>query len=366
MRQHIKFKDIPYERPNLAEVGACITDLVERLTTAQDYAAAREAFLAYEQLHREVDTLHTLVYIRHSIDTRDDFYQAEQDFWDEASPKLMTYKNAWTKAMLASAFRDEFAREYGSLMFTNAEIEKRCFSEAIVGELQQENKLVTAYDKLIASAQIPFEGATYTIAQLGPFKTDANDERRLAAWKAEGAWYKAHQDELDRIYDELVHLRDTMGRKLGHDSYLPMGYDRMERNCYGREEVEAFRAAIVAHVVPLCSNIYRAQAKRLGMAYPLSYSDAQLMFRSGNPRPQGTADDIVAHGKRFYDELSPETSEFFRTMLDCELMDLLDRGQGRRRLLRRPCGVRAAFHLCKLQWYAGRRRGCYARGGPCV
>ena len=39
-------------------------------------------------------------------------------------------------------------------------------------------------------------------------------------------------------------------------------------------------------------------------------SRTALKFRSGNPRPQGTADDIIAQGKKFYDELSPETSEF--------------------------------------------------------
>ena len=59
------------------------------------------------------------------------------------------------------------------------------------------------------------------------------------------------------------------------------------------------------------------------MAYPLSYADNALKFRSGNPRPQGTADDIIAQGKKFYDELSPETSEFFQTMLDNDLMDVL-------------------------------------------
>ena len=62
---------------------------------------------------------------------------------------------------------------------------------------------------------------------------------------------------------------------------------------------------MIKHLVPLCDQIYRAQAERLGVAYPLSFADAALMFRSGNPRPQGTADDILAQGKRFYDELSP-------------------------------------------------------------
>lgn len=321
--KRIKFKDMPYQRPDLQATKEAIAALVERLSQAEDYAQAREAFLAHEQLHREVSTMDELAYIRHSIDTRDSFYDGERAFWDEAQPELMAAENAWTKAMLASPFRGEFEAEYGQLMFVNAEISERSFSEAIIGELQQENRLTTEYAKLIASAQIPFEGGTYTLSQMTPFKNDADDERRLAAWKAEGAWYKEHQADLDRIYDQLVHLRDTMGKKLGHEGYIPLGYDRMERNCYTQQDVEKFRAAVVKHVVPLCDDIYRAQAERLGMSYPLTFSDAQLMFRSGNPRPQGTPDDILAQGKRFYDELSPETSEFFRTMLDCELLDVL-------------------------------------------
>lgn len=321
--ERIKFKDMPYERPDLKAVENQIKDLTRQLVEAPDYASAREAFLGHERLHRQISTLDQISYIRHSIDTRDDFYQGERDFWDESMPQIMGFENEWTKAMLQSPFRADFAREYGDLMFVNAEIEERSFSEAIVGEMQRENKLTTAYAKLIASAQIPFEGGSYTLSQLTPFKNDADDARRLAAWKAEGAWYKGHQAELDRIYDELVHLRDTMGRKLGHDNYLPLGYDRMQRNCYGKEDIERFRDAVVAYVVPLCEEIYRDQAARLGMSYPLSFSDAQLLFRSGNPKPQGTPEDILAQGKRFYDELSPETSEFFRTMLDCELMDVL-------------------------------------------
>jgi len=321
--ERIKFKDMPYERPDLKAVENQIKDLTRQLVEAPDYASAREAFLGHERLHRQVSTLDQISYIRHSIDTRDDFYQGERDFWDESMPQIMGFENEWTKAMLQSPFRADFAREYGDLMFVNAEIEERSFSEAIVGEMQRENKLTTAYAKLIASAQIPFEGGTYTLSQLTPFKNDADDERRLAAWKAEGTWYKGQQAELDRIYDELVHLRDAMGRKLGHDNYLPLGYDRMQRNCYGKEDIERFRDAVVTYVVPLCEEIYRDQAARLGMSYPLSFSDAQLLFRSGNPKPQGTPEDILAQGKRFYDELSPETSEFFRTMLDCELMDVL-------------------------------------------
>ena len=225
--------------------------------------------------------------------------------------------------MLESPFRGEFEAEYGSLMFLNTEIALKTFSPDIVPQLQRENDLTQEYQKLIASAQIPFEDGVYTLSQMTPFQNDQDDKRRLAAWKAVGGWFKEHQGDLDRIYDQLTHLRDEMGRKLGCEGYTTLGYYRMGRNCYTREDVEKFRAAVREHLVPLADRIFRAQAGRIGVEYPLSYADNALKFRSGNPRPQGTAEDILAQGMKFYGELSPETAEFFRTMLDNDLMDVL-------------------------------------------
>ncbi len=319
----MKFKEMPYARPDVEALKTELTALTERLRAAKDYAAARAAYLEMETLSKHMQTQAVLCSVRHSIDTRDAFYDAEEKFWNATEPELQVYTQAWTKALLESPFRADFAAEYGEIQFVNAEIQLKTFSPEIIPELQRENELVQEYEKLLASAQIPFEGGVYTLSQLTPFKTDADDKRRLAAWKAEGQWYKDNQAELDRLYDELVKLRDAMGRKLGYGGYTPLGYYRMNRNSYGKEDVEKFRAAVVKHLVPLADEIYRHQAERIGVAYPLSFADAALSFRSGNPRPQGTAQDILAAGKRFYEELSPETGEFFNKMLDMELLDVL-------------------------------------------
>ena len=319
----MKFSEMPYERPDVEAFKGQLTELTNRLKAAGSYDEARAVFIEKEEAYRRFNTNFDLASIRNTIDTRDEFYDGEITFWNAAGPELEEYSKAWTAAMLSSPFRENFAAEYGGLMFVNAEIELKTFSPEIVPQLQKENDLTQEYQKLIASAKIPFEGGEYTISQMTPFTTDADDTRRLAAWKTVGTWYKEHQADLDRIYDELTRLRDEMGRKLGYEGYTQLGYYRMGRNCYGREDVERFRAAVRKYLVPLADRIFRAQAERIGVAYPLSYADNALKFRSGNPRPQGTADDILAQGMKFYGELSPETAEFFRTMLDSELLDVL-------------------------------------------
>ncbi len=319
----MKFSEMQYTRPDIDAVKAQLNTLCERLASANDYAEARAIFSEKEALEKHVGTMATLCSIRHSINTKDEFYDAEANFWNVAYPELAEYSQKFLGILLESRFRSEFEADFGNIVFLNAEIARKTFSPEIIGEMQEENALTMEYSKLIASAQIPFEDGVYTLSQLSPFKNDPDDARRLAAWKADGAWYREHQEKLDEIYDKLTHLRDKMGRKLGYDGYTQLGYYRMGRNCYGKEDVEKFREAVRTHLVPLADSIYREQAKRLGKEYPMNYADNALMFRSGNPKPQGDADAIVAHGKKFYDELSPETSVFFRTMLDGELMDLL-------------------------------------------
>lgn len=319
----MKFSDMPYTRPDFDALKAELEGLCDQLRAAESYEQAKAAFLKKEELLRHVETLGTLVHVRHSIDTRDEFYNAEEELWNAVEPELEEYIQSWTMALLESPFRAEFSAEYGELMFINAEIALKTFSPDIIPQLQKENELAQQYEKLLASAQIPFEGGVYTLSQLTPFKSGADDGQRLAAWKAEGQWYKDNQAEFDRLYDELVKLRDEMGKKLGYEGYTTLGYYRMGRNCYTKEDVERFRAAVRDYVVPVAAEIYKKQAERLGAAYPMSFADAALEFRSGNPRPQGSPDEILREGVAFYEALSPESGEFFKGMVDMHLLDVL-------------------------------------------
>ncbi len=319
----MKFSEMKYVRPDLDELKAKAAEYVKQLREADTFEKAKKAVIDKEAYMRHVMTQNTLASIRHDIDTRDAFYDAESKFWNNAMPQLQEYEVAFTAELLKHPFRKELEEEFGNVVFLNGELAMKSFSPAIIEELQKENELTDKYGNLIASADVKFEGGTYTISQMSPFKNDPDDERRLAAWKAEGKWYKDHQPELDEIYDKLVHLRDAMGKKLGYKDYVELGYYRMGRNCYNKDDVEKFREAVQKYVVPVAAEVFKRQAKRLGKEYPMSYADNALEFRSGNPKPVGTPDDILAHGKKFYDELSPETSEFFRTMLDCELMSVL-------------------------------------------
>ena len=108
------------------------------------------------------------------------------------------------------------------------------------------------YEKLLASAQIPFEGKTYTLSQLTPLQE--RPRRRPPPGGVAGrrqVGHGARRRSWMSLYDKLVHLRDTMGSKLGYEGYTTLGYYRMSRNCYTKEDVEKFRAAVQKYLVPV-------------------------------------------------------------------------------------------------------------------
>lgn len=154
----MKFSQMKYERPDAEQLKAELNGLTEKLKAAKSYTEAKELFLAEEKLNKHISTLANLAHIRHTIDTRDAFYDGEMKFWNKVDPELEECQQGWTQAMLESPYRKDFAEEYGNLMFLKAEIKCKTFSPVIIEELQKENELADEYEKLLASAQIPFEG----------------------------------------------------------------------------------------------------------------------------------------------------------------------------------------------------------------
>ena len=321
----MKFSEMKYERPNIEDIRIKADEIKSSFANADDFETADKAFLAWDAMSEHVDTMMSLAYTRHSIDTNDSFYEKEVEFTDEISPEFTEIQQSFSKLLVESKFRPQLEKKYGTLLFKNAEIFLKAFSPEIIPETQETNKLETAYQKLIASAQIDFDDDKKTLSQLFPYKQSADDGQRRAAWFVEGQFYKEHADELDDIFDKLVKLRHQKALKLGYKNFVKLGYLQMNRNCYDEHDIEKFRKAVIKYIVPVADKLYREQADRTGLPYPLTFADAALKFRDGNPKPQGSSKDILKTGKKLYHKLSKETAEFIDMMYENDLMDVLSK-----------------------------------------
>lgn len=321
----MKFNNMKYERPDMEALTKKSEEAAGLLKNASSAQEAVNAYLMWDKAAADFATMNGLCYIRHTINTEDEFYSGENDFFDSASPDYTRLCRDVSEAAAKSVFRPQMEEKFGKTMFTNIDIFLRSFSPEIIPDMQEDNRLTTEYEKLIASAQIDFDGKKLTLSQMTPLMQSPDNEVRKRAWAAESGFYKSHEDRLDGIYDSMVKNRDSMAKKLGLHSYVELGYLDMCRNCYTADDVARFREQVVLHIVPLANKLRHEQAGRTGAAFPMKYSDTALFYRDGNAVPNGSPEDILEAGRRFYRSLSHKTGEFFDFMLENELLDVYSR-----------------------------------------
>jgi M3 family oligoendopeptidase len=317
------FKDYTYVRPNMDELKAAVSALIEKFKGAQSVEEQSEVITEINKYRNTFATMANLVYIRASIDTNDEYYQKERDYFDEVEPMAEEIVFDYYKALVASKFRTELEEKWGTQLFALAEDQIKGFSPAIIELMQQENKLVSEYNKLVASAQIEFDGKTLTLAQLAPYAESTDRAVRKAARETSANFFAENVEKFDSIFDQLVKLRHQIATTLGYKNYVELGYINMNRVDYNAEMVSKFRDQVRDYIVPVATKLYERQAKRIGVEGDFKFYDEGLNFLTGNATPQGSPEWIVENGKKMYEELSPETGEFFNYMIDNELMDLV-------------------------------------------
>ena len=318
------FEAFTYVRPDMTLVSGAFE---RHLHTFQQAAHPEEQSQALRELNlvrEEFWSMYNLCYIRHTVDTADPFYEAENAYFDEILPAYEELTNRFYRALLHSGFRDQLEKKFGSHLFRLAEMALKTFKPAILEDLQQENTLSTEYTKIKAQARIEFEGATYNLSSLIPLELSDDRNLRRRAAEAKWAFYAGNAPTVETLFSRMVEIRHKMAKSLGFRNFIDVGYARMRRSDYTPDMVAGFRRQVREIIVPMATQLYRRQRERLGIE-KLKYYDEEYKFPSGNPKPTGTPEAIVANAARMYQELSPETDRFFRYMSDTRLMDLVNR-----------------------------------------
>lgn len=317
----MQFKDYVYTRPNMDEVKIKFDDLLLQFNNAETFDLQDEVLTKIVALRNNVETMATLVSVRHSIDTRDEFYEGENDFVDENMPIYEGLISNFYQALIKSPFKEDLKHKWGEHLFNLAETTLKTFKPEVVSLLQKENKLVSTYVKLKASAKIDFEGEERNLSQMGPFTQSKDRDMRRKANKAVNDFYESHEETFDDVYDQLVKTRHEIALKLGYKNFVELGYARLLRTDYNAEDVANYRNQVYDVVVPMANDLRKKQAKRLNIE-ALKFYDESLDFLTGNPTPKGDPEWIIKQGKQMYEAMSKETHVFFNEMLDKGLLDL--------------------------------------------
>ena len=321
---NLTFENFEYARPQFDQFSDSFRDALIRFQKASSAEEQARALNRINELRIEFTSMHNVCHIRHTMDTRNEFYEKENEYFDQQMPAFEGLVNELYKMLANSPFRAELEEKWGRQLFTIAELSLKTFDESVIGLLQEENKLSSEYIKLKAKARIDFRGEECNLSSIVKYEMDKDRAVRKEATEAKWAFFAENAAEIEGIFDQLVRVRHRIARELGYENFVELGYARMLRSDYGPGEVANFRRQVQNYIVPIATRLYERQRRRLGLEQ-LKYYDEELRFHSGNPQPKGAPDWIVGQAGQMYSELSEETREFFDFMREAQLMDLQTR-----------------------------------------
>lgn len=313
-------KDIEYERITsefFSEEADKAIEATKKAKSGSEIVEIRESLL---KVIKHMMTMSSLSHIRFTLNTKDEFYKGEKDYYDEHFPLMQAKTVEYSKVFLSSAYIADAEKLINPLIIKSYRSALKAMDKNIIPEMQEENRLVTRYSKFMSELSFNFRGDDMPLSKLKKYMSDADRATRKEAYEVLGTTMGAHKEEFDALYDSLVKIRDKMAKKMGYKNYVELGYYRMNRISFNRDMVQAFRKNVVSDLVPAVKTLKNEIAGELGIDKFMLY-DNDTYFSGSEPVPNGGAKEIFEAGTRMYHEMSPQTGAFIDKMLEWDAFD---------------------------------------------
>ena len=319
-----RFTDIKAEPPDFAHLEAEYDAMERSLENAQDAAQARAVMERWEHVRRAFATWSALAELNFQRDTKNDEFKRANDLNTELRPKITGLDVALKRKLLASPLRKAIESESGAYLFERWELDVTAFDPGIEAQTVRESQTADEYIKLMAEASFEFNGEQLNLSTVSKYGENPNRDLRRGAYEARWNFMQSNAPELDRLYDDLVHLRDEMARTLEFRSFTELGYRRMVRTGYGPAEVARYREEIVREIVPLAQRIREQQARDLGIDRVM-YWDEGLYATGPAPAPPQDYAEIMQRARNAFNGIHSDVGAFAGLMMDGGLLDMTSR-----------------------------------------
>jgi len=193
----VKFSEFKYIRPDYLYLKSNFIDIVSKIEKAKSYNYQKSHIEEINKLRNDIESMKTIVSIRYGLNTKDKFYIDEKQYWDDYGPIYDELNSMFYKSIVNSKYKDEIVKDFGRQFLKICEYSIKVFSSDIISELQEENRLCSKYTKLLASAEIEFDGKLNNLSGVNAYLYTQDRKSREEASKKYYQYFEEHQFEFD-------------------------------------------------------------------------------------------------------------------------------------------------------------------------
>lgn len=257
-----------YERPDYAAIAKRLGALNEQILAAASFEPLHAAWLAAKAEIEAMEYREEIVYVRHLCGLDYENSTEEVLLQSREDPAIYALRDRCNRNAMQSAFAPALSRLYGAQVFASLDEAIDRDSSDTLRLQTEESVLKTEYRRLM--------------------KNRDRDE-----------------DRLFEVFAALIETRSALASCAGYGDYIELGYQKINRRDYGRDELARFRGQIQKTVTPFMAAIKKRGAEQIG-----------LPARAGKPV------ELIDEIRTMFHDLSEETGCFIDDVTQNEMYDL--------------------------------------------
>lgn len=294
------FSEIEYVRPDIDALQAAVAQVGQALSNGSSLVKISDAIDKCYEEYYNFYTMYNLADIRACQNMRDEYYAAEYGWCSDNSSLVQREMEAMLYACAASdaaqkleelCFWPGFVQEY-------SDAETAVYNDRSLELMQRESALISEYRALVAAPTIQGDGVEVDYYS---YISDLYDEEYSEAMLQ---YYRKYNEELARIYIDLVKVRHELAETLGYGSYEQMQYSYYFERDYSPEQAAEYIADIKEYMVPFYKSVIAADP----------YADISYDYLSDTR--------LFAILRSATEKMGGQVEEAFTFMADYELYDI--------------------------------------------
>ena len=251
-----KIRQIPYtylpkdfDVSSWEEVQAFLEELAKcDVSTTQNLETM---LLKYSDLLKCMSDELSWRYIKMTVNADDSTKEKEfNDYFANIYAPAEAYQFKIKKRFYESPVRTELDSKKYSLLNQIFSNDIKLFREENIPLMIQESELANKYAGIVSKMSAIFEGEEKTPAQLSVYLKDPDRNKRENAWRLRMNMFAEKQEELNKLYSDLIALRHQIAVNADFSNYRDFKHQEMGRFSYTPEELFAFHKSVEKVVMP--------------------------------------------------------------------------------------------------------------------
>ncbi len=189
----------------------------------------------------------------------------------------------------------------------------------------EETQLGQQYQKLCGVLTVQFRTEEKTLVQMGRYLEETDRGIRQEAWELVAKRRLQEAEQFDRIFDQMVSLRERIAIQAGFPNYLAYAFRARRRFDYSSEDCRRFHDAIEQEVMPLVRELQAERRRHLQLTTLRPWDLAVDPLNRPPLRPFEETAQLVEKTQSVFARLDASLAASFQTLHDLQLLDLSNR-----------------------------------------